>query len=350
MDAALGGADVRARLDAALAAAGVPPAGVREVTALGGGTFNTVRLVRRADGPDLVVKLAPGPGRPVLRYERGLLAAEAEFYGRAGAATAVPLPAVLTPPDARGDALVMTRCPGTGWPDAAGHLDEARRGRLRRELGGHVAALHSVTGPAFGYPSGSVGPARAGWRAAFTDMTEAVLADAERFGVPLPRPAGRIRELFAAHGALLDTVTVPRLVHFDLWDGNILVAGADGARPRIGGIVDAERAFWGDPLAELVSLALFGDIERDADFLAGYRAAGAAVTFDAAARRRLELYRGYLHLIMWVEAVPRAYRPRQVDWLRKHVRDPLGDLLDRWADGVPGGAALRPGGARRRGG
>jgi hypothetical protein len=59
----------------------------------------------------------------------------------------------------------------------------------------------------------------------------------------------------------------------------------------VGALIDAERAFWGDPLAEFVSLALFGDIEQDAAFLRGYRAAGGTVTFDFAARQRLSLYR-----------------------------------------------------------
>ena len=43
-----------------------------------------------------------------------------------------------------------------------------------------------------------------------------------------------------------------------------LLRDAQRERPggrRIGGLIDAERAFWGDPLAEFVSLALFGDID-----------------------------------------------------------------------------------------
>jgi hypothetical protein len=169
-------------------------------------------------------------------------------------------------------------------------------------------------------------------------MIGAVLADAERFAVPLPRPAGRIRELFAARSALLDEVTVPRLVHFDLWDGNILVAADDGARPRIGGIVDAERAFWGDPVADFVSLALFGDIEQDRDFLAGYRAAGGPAALDGAARERLALYRAYLYLIMWVEAVPRASAPDRIAGLQDPAQDVLLQLLDDLL--VPGPAGL----------
>lgn len=129
---------------------------------------------------------------------------------------------------------------------------------------------------------------------------------------------------------MLDEVQTPVLVHFDLWDGNILVDAGQGA-PRVGGLIDAERAFWGDPLAEFVSLALFADIEDDAAFLRGYRAAGATVTFDAAARLRLSLYRVYLYLIMWVEAVPRKSSAARRDRLRQLVLGPLTRTFDEWS-------------------
>ena len=61
----------------------------------------------------------------------------------------------------------------------------------------------------------------------------------------------------------LDEVTVPALVHFDLWPGNILVDRPADGPARIGGLIDGERMFWGDPLADLVSLALLDDIRRD---------------------------------------------------------------------------------------
>jgi hypothetical protein len=100
---------------------------------------------------------------------------------------------------------------------------------------------------------------------------------------------------------------------------------------RVGGLIDAERAFWGDPLAEFVSLALFGDIEEDAAFLRGYRAAGGAVTFDAATRHRISLYRAYLYLIMWVEVVPRGYGEKVLRWRRPKVLQPLTAMLDDWS-------------------
>ncbi len=79
-------------------------------------------------------------------------------------------------------------------------------------------------------------------------MTEAVLADAET--------------------PVLNEVTRPALVHFDLWPGNLLVTG--------------------DPVADFVSLVLFGDIERDGDSLAGYaEARGECVATPDGGERRL---------------------------------------------------------------
>ncbi len=221
----------------------------------------------------------------------------------------------------------MSECAGRPW-----HLLRPPPGRrehdeLRAEVGRQVAIVHTITGSGFGYPSA---PLRSSWRAAFLEMADAVLADAGQFAVPLPRPAAQIRELLAAQAPVLDQVQTPVLVHFDLWDGNILVDMGQGA-PRIGGLIDAERAFWGDPLAEFVSLALFADIEQDPAVLRGYRQAGGTVSFDAAARLRLSLYRAYLYLIMWVEAAPRKSDAARLDRLRHLVLSPLARTLDEWS-------------------
>ena len=121
--------------------------------------------------------------------------------------------------DAAGGYLVMTECPGTPWPQLAPPLAGSVRDELRAVLGGQVARLHTITGTGFGYPSGSVGPLRETWRAAFLDMVDAVLADAQTFAVTLPRPIADILEWFNARAGALDEVATPVLVHFDLGTG-----------------------------------------------------------------------------------------------------------------------------------
>lgn len=313
-----------ARLTEALAGAGVSWDQVSGCRSLAGGTYNAVHLVGLADGTTVVVKIPPDPAVPVLGYERGILGTEALYYQLAGQCQGVTVPAVIAVDvtGAAGGYLVMAECPGSPWPDLTPLPRGGERDELRAELGRQVARLHTITGTAFGYPSLALGPLRETWREAFLAMVDGVLADAGRFAVTLPRPAADIRGWFQARAEVLDEVTTPVLVHFDLWDGNILVESGSAGR-RIGALIDAERAFWGDPLAEFVSLALFADIEQDTAFLRGYRSAGGTVSIDPAARQRLLLYRAYLYLIMWVEAVPRGYDQRRHDWLVDRVLRPL---------------------------
>lgn len=296
-----------------LGVAGIPPDRLVHLRPFDGGTYNTVEELRLTDGSRYVLKAAPTA--PGLRHENQLLVSEAEFY-RAAAEAGVPAPEVVV---LDGQQLLMTLCPGDPWD---GSLTKAEQADLRTELGRQVARLHEVTGPGFGYPSGALGPLAPDWRTAFTGMFDAVLDDARHYRARLPRPADEVAAVARTAYDALDEVTVPRLVHFDLWPGNVLVDRSTG-EARIGGLIDGERMFWGDPLADFVSLALLGDIREDEAFLAGYREAGNRADFDASARLRLALYRAYLYLIMLTETVPRAVDEGRDRWVQEAVAPEL---------------------------
>ncbi|MEQ8144921.1 phosphotransferase [Streptomyces sp. OP7] len=321
--------DSRDRARRVLARAGLPsdaPAGVRP---LAGGTYNTVEEITLRDGTRYVLKVPPPPTAPGLRHEKRLLVAEAAFYGGAAEAR-VPAPQVVSL--AMDDAvphLLMTACPGVPWPEA--EVAPAERTALRTELGRQAARLHRVTGSAYGYPSGALGPLVPDWRTAFTAMTDAVLADARDHGPWLPRPVDEVAAVLRAAAPALDEVTVPVLVHFDLWPGNILVDRPVDGPARIGGLIDGERMFWGDPLADLASLALLGDIRQDEAFLDGYAREGGRLVLDGGARLRLAQYRAYLDLIMLTETVPRAVGAEAAKQVRERVGPHLEAVLEEIA-------------------
>jgi len=304
-------------LDKVLAAAGLPSSVA--VSAMDGGTFNTVLQVATGD-VDVVVKVAPDPAIPVLAYEHGIMATEAAYYRLATEHGITSVPRTLYHGTVDGtEALVLSLCPGQPWPSV--ELSAEQRRALRAAVGQEIAGLHTITGPGFGYPAR---PLATSWREAFTGMVDALLDDAQHFGVALPRPAAAIAAAVDRAGPALDTVDTPALVHFDLWDGNILVT----PERRLGGLIDAERAFWGDPAAELVSLCLLGDVDDEDGLLAGYRAAGGRLDLDEATRLRLRVYRLYLYLIMWVEVAPRGYDESRISWLRNAVLGPAIEIVD----------------------
>ncbi|WP_328988610.1 aminoglycoside phosphotransferase family protein [Kribbella sp. NBC_01245] len=271
----------RAGLEQLLRLAGLDPAQVRSYQELTEGTFNTVYRIGLPDG-DLMLKYAPDPAAPVLSHEHDLIRTETEFY--TAARGKAPVPEVVY---ADTDFLLMTAIPGRTWHSQDIEGDE--RARLRKDLGRIVADLHEVTGTSFGYPQRGL---TSTWGAAFLAMMDDLLADAATYDVQLPRPAEAIRQLVLDRLPLLDAVRTPTLVHFDLWDGNILVENG-----RITGLIDGERAFWGDPVAEFVSLTLFESTVAP-ELLAGYGELDQTL---------LPLYRVYLYLIMTIEVVPRGY-------------------------------------------
>ena len=126
--------------------------------------------------------------------------------------------------------------------------------------------------------------------------------------VSLPQPYDVIREQVHRCAAVLDEVCRPQLVHWDLWDGNIFV---DPATHAIVGVIDFERALWGDPLMEIQ----YRRLQAPAGFAAGY---GRPMLKTPAERLRRVLYNIYLYLIMIIEAAYRQYESQDLDlWARQ---------------------------------
>ena len=182
----------------------------------------------------------------------------------------------------------------------------------------------SGAGAAFGYPFRDELQA-ASAREAYVVLVDAVLDDARRYGVVMPLDPGLLRRRLVAASVAFDEVTQPTLVHFDLWDGNLLVDDE-----RITGVIDHERAMWADPTADLASRALFRPvpeaIDEDAAFRTAYLGvAGREPLPDASARTRARLWAAYLALIMTVEAVPRGYAG---EWFAEHDARVRGWLVE----------------------
>ncbi|MBT0993345.1 phosphotransferase [Cellulomonas sp. DKR-3] len=304
----------------------VAPVGeLREAIRLEGGFFATTYRVTLTDGTRVVVKTAPAATDRLLTHEHDLLRTEALVYGLGGARPDLLMPRLLHTDLTRavvpGDVVVASHLDGVPWVDAGfGPPDEdARTRRAQSDLGALVGRLGTVTGEAFGYPQSPALQAGT-WRAAFTAMVGTLLADARHWGVDVPDE--RIRAALARHADALDTVTAPRLVHTDLWPGNVFVEPATG---EVVGIIDTERALWGDPVLDLVGADPMWDGLPDA-FAAHHDLTAPHVP------TRLALGHLWLSLVMTVEPAPRAYPPS--DWLTGYAaanRRNLARALDELA-------------------
>ncbi|MBU4213704.1 MAG: phosphotransferase [Actinobacteria bacterium] len=303
--------DVRA----ALARIVAPLGDLTGIERLTGGMFATTYRLTLADGTRVVAKTAPADAGQLLRYERDLIRAEAIVYRLAEPYPDLLMPRVLLTDYSRtelpGDVVVASHARGVPADQGPEVTDELLAAR-RRRLGSLMAGLHALHGDRFGYVEPGTSLRGATWPEAFGRMIDAVLSDAHRWDVDVA--ASRVRAALVRHADALATVEHPSLVHADLWPGNLFVDPDSG---DLTAVIDPERAFWGDPLFDLVGADPFRLGPPAADLLAGYRQAGADLPLGTAhGDARYALCQLMMALVMLVEVAPRGYAG---DWLPAHL-------------------------------
>ena len=290
--------------------AGTAVAGSRELT---GGFFNTAYDVELNDGRTVILKVAPAVETEVLSYEKDIMRAEVEALRLVNAAGGIPVPEVYF----FDDSLQLIPCPyffmerveGEPYSDVKEQLSADRKASIEHELGRYQRMINEIAGPAFGLFGGEAAEAGASWRVTFRAMLLNVLADARRLDAVLPASPEDIERSLEQYLPALDEVKEPRLVHWDLWNGNLFVQ--DGV---IVSIIDWERALWGDPLLEYY----FRHLENSEAFHEGY---GAATDSPNEVLRK-RLYDLYLDLIMVVECYSRQYKDENhVNWVYENLSE-----------------------------
>ena len=304
--------DATVPLDA-LATLVVPLGTLADAVRLEGGYFATTYRVTLDDGTRVVVKTAPSDSSRLMTYEKDLIRTEALVYGLAAAHPGLRMPRLLHTDFTRtvlpGDVVVASWLEGVPQSEAGfgSFDDDARAARARRDLGALIGRLANVTGTVFGYPQSPALQATT-WRAAFTAIVEALLADAAAWDLEVS--ADRVRAALAVHGHRLDEVVVPSLVHCDLWPGNLFVDPATG---EVVGVIDPERAMWGEPLVDVVGAdPMWDGLERPEDAAL----VGSLDVSSPGPAARLLLYRMWLGLVMTVEGSPRGYTGDWAQWYR----------------------------------
>ena len=211
------------------------------------GSSNTTLRLELADGAAVVLRAAPRRERQ-LRSERDWLRAEhAAGPWLAVLSTLVPkvLGADFTHQVLDRDYLLVEVAPGVPAPDRMPGYDRGRWPGLFGQLGALSARVHAVTGERWGPLSG---PLEDRWSDALHGSLRDSVADLEELGSP-SGGAARLADVVDRNRHRLDRLRFPRLLHGDLWTANVML-DPDAAEPRIVGVLDAERAWWGDPLAD----------------------------------------------------------------------------------------------------
>ncbi|CAM4500823.1 aminoglycoside phosphotransferase (APT) family kinase protein [Paenibacillus endophyticus] len=274
------------------------------------GWANAAYLVTLEDGKQVIVKAAPPAGTKLMSYERGLMKTEVEVLQLVKKAGNVPVPFVYAYDVSESlvncEYFIMEKLEGEPYNKVKSSLTEEQQARIDYQLGVYNRELNEIRGERFGLYAAAEEVVLS-WQETFMNLLLGVLADGEREGVVLPASYATIRSETAKRAAALDEITEPRLISWDLWDGNVFIK--DG---KVSGIIDFERALWGDPLME----HYFSHFNQSAAFLAGY---GLKELSPEQLRRRA-LYDLYLDLIMCIECPFRQYEDEaHLQWAQDNV-------------------------------
>jgi aminoglycoside phosphotransferase (APT) family kinase protein len=293
---------------------------IAEIVPLTAGWFNTAYSILFSNlKPDVVLRIAPHHEQRVLTYEHALMRREVEIIETVQRIADVPIPRLLGYDFSRRivdrDYMFLERLSGTAFNEVKGDLPPECVEMLDREVGRVVARLAEVRGPSFGYFGDGPGCGATSWRAAFMAIVDALLQDGVELGAQVPLPWDELRSLIAAHAPSLDAITEPSLVHWDIWAGNVYVRPQNGSYV-VEGIIDWERALWGDPDMETaVACRFYGP-----SFYEGY---GKQLSSSGPEAVRQSLYRLYLWLVMVIEAKVRFEDADHLPWARDQLRKEL---------------------------
>ena len=220
------------------------------------GKFNTSYYVK-ADACRYVLRIAPEPGTPCLFYERDMMRQEPSIHALLLEKTTVPVAKIYAFDTSHAaihrDFLLMDRLPGTAACDLS--LSAAAVQGLYRQVGAALSEIHGLHADAFGYlgEHHPMEPQR-DWVGAFVVMWNRLLDDIQSTAVYSADEIARMRALLREHLGAFDHAPPACLLHMDIWAQNILCDRSGG----LTGLVDFDRALWGDPEIEFAVLDYCG--------------------------------------------------------------------------------------------
>ncbi len=295
---------------------------VQEMKPISTGKFNTSFFMATHEA-EYVLRVAPDPDDAFVFYERHMMKQEPQLHRILRERTDVPVARIDMFDESREviprDFLLMQRLPGEPVSGAV----RSDPDRVLYQVGKALAQVHAITDTRYGY-LGAHRPMQpqSTWVAAFDIMWNKMIDDIVACGYYSSAQADALRSLFARHRHLFDRTVASRLLHMDVWAQNILVDHTGS----LSGLLDWDRALWGDPEIEYAVLDYCG-ISTPA-FWEGYGA-----TRDESEEARI---RTFFYLLYEIQKyiVIRGARNRRPDAARSY-REQVFRMVTRSFD-VPG--------------
>ncbi len=290
-----------------MAEAAFPKRGVPQIKELTEGMCNAAYRLTYRDGFQTILKISSPLRTGYMTNEYGLMEAEVKAMKIVAERTGIKVAEVYRFDSSKqlcdGDYFFMECLEGQSWSSVMDGLGEEVNSRIRMEVGRLQKQLAEVTGEKFGLLGDGVHSFDKLYEFVYF-LIDNVLKDAAARDVEIGTPRQEILDRLSEDKELFAVVRTPTLVHWDMWEGNIFVKNGE-----ITGIIDWERAMWGEPFMD----DRFRYHNRHRDFLRGF----GIDELSEKELRRVYWYDILLYLTMMTEGTYREYEDdSQYRWVK----------------------------------
>lgn len=273
-----------------------PEKEVKSITELTEGMCNVAYRIVFQDGSESILKIAAKDRSGNTSNEIGLMEAEVTAMQLVSEHTNIPVAKVYKYDTSRtlcdGEYFFMEKMSGENLSKIRDTLFEEERTEIYKEIGRYSKQLTAIKNSAFGM----LGDSRR--FSSLYDFVEYLLgnllSDAEKKNIDILIDGEKLSVALAADRAAFEKVEAATLVHWDMWEGNIFVENG-----RVSGIIDWERAMWGEPFMD----DRFRYHNRNQAFLTGF----GQTEFSENEKKRLRWYDIILYLTMMIEVFYREF-------------------------------------------
>lgn len=290
-----------------MADAAFPQKGIPKIRELTEGMCNAAYELIYEDGFATILKISSPIKTGFMTNEDNLMEAEVKAMRLAAQNTGIKVAEIYkydtTKKLCNGDYFFMEKLEGASWISVIDNLGEEINSKLRIEVGQLQKQLSEVKNDKFGLLGDKKQQFSSLYEFVFFLISN-VLNDAEKREVVIGVSKTDILEKLTLDKEIFEKVKIPSLVHWDMWEGNIFVK--DG---QISGIIDWERAMWGEPFMD----DRFRHHCRNHDFIQGF----GIDKFSEEELRRIYWYDILLYLTMMTEVTYREYEDDgQYQWVK----------------------------------
>lgn len=298
---------------------------IGEIKELKGGMFNAIYLIQGVDEKNgIVLKVGVAPGRDLLTYEQDIMPTEVACYQLIKEKTSIPIPEILKYDFSKkyidSNYFFMEELKGVPLSKASKLMNKPSLDKIKSKLAEYLVQLHKIEGNYFGYFTDEKKYQYDTWKNAFLSMFGQLLEDCKFHKVNIPYE--RIEQALKYNIQFLEEIKKPSLVMFDCHEGNVFVNKRNGEY-EIQGIIDFERAFWGDPAADFpAAFIMSDDIRKEEAFLASYfEKSDTKKEYTRDDEIRFQMYRMYILTVMAGETFRYGplYAKMQREWAKSGI-------------------------------